>query len=483
TPEEKNINIDTLLYHAVLTNKGGTIKEWDLKEYTESDRKTGVKLLKEEISLFPLSLELKEDNDFFLNGIYQVEGNDINLSNEKKEGTIIFYLKDSINGKGVEKKLTFHGDSYTVDVEVKTEKIPSYDILLGSNFGIHQWADKNFVGFIGPISLINNRIIKETPSKISQDVIYEGKTTWTALQDKYFLAALIPKDDEGVKSIVKKVREGEFTAGVIVFPKQPVSSTQRFVLYAGPKKLSILESLNVYLEETIDFGWFIAGSWSVVRIIAKPLFAILNFFYSFTHNYGLAIILLTVSIKILFIPLTHKSYKSMKGMQEVQPVLAELQKKYKNDKPRLNKEIMELYRTHKINPLGGCLPMVLQIPVFVALFNIFYTTIELRHAPFFLWVNDLSDYDHKYVLPVVMGITMFIQQKIQPTNMDPKQAKIMLFLPVVFTFFFLNFSSGLVLYWILNNVLSITQQVVTAKYFAAGKGKTDIAEKIRKGVK
>ena len=174
----------------------------------------------------------------------------------------------------------------------------------------------------------------------------------------------------------------------------------------------------------------------------------------------------------------------MKGMQQVQPILADLQKKYKNDKPRLNKEIMELYRTHKINPLGGCLPMVLQIPVFVALFNIFYTTIELRHAPFFLWVTDLSDYDHKYVLPIIMGITMFIQQKIQPTNMDPKQAKIMLFLPLIFTFFFLNFSSGLVLYWILNNVLSITQQVVTAKYFASGSEKAMVvAEKAKKPIK
>ncbi|MBI1820203.1 MAG: membrane protein insertase YidC [Nitrospirae bacterium] len=481
-PEEKILTVDTPLYHAQLTNRGGAFKRWDLKKYTESDRTTSVKLLNEGISLFPLSLEMKEEGDLFLKGIYHVEGEDLNLASGKKEGTIIFYLKDAATGKGVQKKLTFHDDTYAVDVEIKTENIPSYEFLLGSNFGIHQWGDKSFVGFIGPTSLINNRVIKETPSKLSQEVVYEGKTTWTALQDKYFLAALIPKDEE-VKSIVKKVKEGEFTVGVKVLPKQPASNTEQFVLFAGPKKLSILESLNVYLEETIDFGWFIAGSWSVVRIIAKPLFSILNFFYSFTHNYGIAIIFLTVSIKVLFIPLTHKSYKSMKGMQEVQPILADLQKKYKNDKPRLNKEIMEIYKTRKINPLGGCLPMVLQIPVFVALFNIFYTTIELRHAPFFLWVNDLSDYDHKYVLPVLMGITMFIQQKIQPTNMDPKQAKIMLFLPLIFTFFFLNFSSGLVLYWMVNNILSITQQVVTAKYSANGKQKAGVAEKTGKAVK
>jgi YidC/Oxa1 family membrane protein insertase len=463
--DEKEIMVETDLYKAVLTNKGGGIKQWELKGYLESNRSAPVRLLQDKIGLLPLSIDVKERSEPFLNGIYSVEGGDLLLSGNKKEGTITFSLKDLQSGKAVQKKLTFHKDAYTVDLEVKTENISSYEFLLGSNFGIHQWGDKSFVGFIGPTSLVNNKVIKESPAKINQEVFYDGKIGWTALQDKYFLSALIPAD-ETVQGIVKKVKEGEFTAGNEVTPKNPTASIQKFTLFAGPKKLSILESLNVFLEETIDFGWFIAGSWAIVRIIAKPLFLFLNFFYSFTHNYGIAIILLTVSIKVLFIPLTHKSYKSMKGMQKVQPLLAELQKKYKNDKVRLNREIMELYKTHKINPLGGCLPMVLQIPVFVALFNVFYTTIELRQAPFFLWITDLSDYDHKYVLPVIMGITMFIQQKIQPTNMDPKQAKIMLILPVIFTFFFLNFSSGLVLYWILNNVLSVSQQVITARYFS-----------------
>jgi YidC/Oxa1 family membrane protein insertase len=474
--EEKEIIVDTPLYHAVLTNKGGVIKQWELKEYMESDRTTKVKLLKEGAASLPLALQVKENNDFFLNGFYQIEGRDLSLSGDKKEGTLKFSIKNPLTGQGIEKRLTFHAESYTVDIEIKTENIPSYEFLLGSNFGIHQWGDKNFVGFIGPISLINNRVVKENASKITQDVVYEGKVNWTALEDKYFLSALIPKNEAG-KGVIKKVKEGEYTAGNIITPQQPASWSQQFTLFAGPKKLSVLESQNIFLEETIDFGWFIAGSWAIVRVIARPLFSVLNFFHGFTHNYGIAIILLTVSIKTLFIPLTHKSYISMKGLQEIQPLLADLQKKYKNDKQRLNKEIMDLYRTNKINPLGGCLPMVLQIPVFVALFNIFYTTIELRQAPFFLWVTDLSEYDHKYVLPILMGITMFIQQKIQPTNMDPKQAKIMLFLPIIFTFFFLNFSSGLVLYWMVNNILSIGQQVITARYFSRGKGVPAIAEK------
>lgn len=468
--DEKEIFVETSLFKAVLTNRGGGIKQWELKSYFESDRATSVKLLQSSISLLPLSIEVGEERDLFLNGFYSVEGESLHLSGDQKEGTIIFSLRNPVTGKAVQKKLTFHRDSYTVDLEIRTENISNYAFLLGSNFGIHQWGDKSFVGFIGPTSLVNNKVIKENSAKITQDVLYEGKVSWTALQDKYFLSALIPANETD-RALVKKVKEGEFTAGSQVNLKDPAASLRKFTLFAGPKKLSVLESLNVYLEETIDFGWFIAGSWAIVRMIAKPLFIFLNFFYSFTHNYGIAIILLTVSIKILFIPLTHKSYKSMKGMQTVQPLLAEIQKKFKNDKVRLNREIMELYKTHKINPLGGCLPMVLQIPVFVALFNVFYTTIELRQAPFFLWITDLSDYDHKYVLPVIMGITMFIQQKIQPTNMDPKQAKIMLILPVIFTFFFLNFSSGLVLYWILNNILSVSQQVITARYFSGQKAK------------
>ncbi|MBI1823994.1 MAG: membrane protein insertase YidC [Nitrospirae bacterium] len=468
--DEKEVLVETSLYKAILTNRGGGIKQWELKSYFESDRTTSVKLLQSGISLLPLSIEVGEGRDLFLNGIYSVEGKNLHLSGDQKEGTITFSLRDSVTGKAIQKKLTFHKDTYTVDVEIRTENISNYAFLLGSNFGIHQWGDKSFVGFIGPTSLVNNKVIKENTAKLNQDVLYDGKVGWTALQDKYFLSALIP-GDETDRGLVKKVKEGEYTAGNQVALKEPAASLRKYTLFAGPKKLSVLESLNVYLEETIDFGWFIAGSWAIVRMIAKPLFLFLNFFYAFTHNYGIAIILLTVSIKILFIPLTHKSYKSMKGMQTVQPLLAEIQKKFKNDKVRLNREIMELYKTHKINPLGGCLPMVLQIPVFVALFNVFYTTIELRQAPFFLWITDLSDYDHKYVLPVIMGITMFIQQKIQPTNMDPKQAKIMLILPVIFTFFFLNFSSGLVLYWILNNILSVSQQVITARYFSGQKAK------------
>jgi YidC/Oxa1 family membrane protein insertase len=200
-------------------------------------------------------------------------------------------------------------------------------------------------------------------------------------------------------------------------------------------------------------------------MIAEPLFVVLKFLFAYTGNYGVAIILLTALIKTVFIPLTHKSYVSMRAMSTLQPQMQALQKKYKHDKVRLNQELMGLYKTNHVNPLGGCLPMVLQIPFFIALFNILYTTIELRQAPFMLWIIDLSEKDPSYILPVLMGATMVLQQKLQPTTMDPRQAKLMLFLPVVFTFFFLSFPSGLVLYWMVNNLLSILQSYVTMKYW------------------
>ena len=185
---------------------------------------------------------------------------------------------------------------------------------------------------------------------------------------------------------------------------------------------------------------------------------VLKFFYGFIGNYGFAVILLTVCIKLIFWPLTQKSYKSMKGMQKLQPEMKKMREKHGKDKQKLNQEMMSFYKDNKVNPLGGCLPMVIQIPVFFALYRVLLGSIELRHAPFMLWITDLSAKDPYYVTPLIMGVTMFLQQKMTPTNMDPTQAKIMLMMPVVFTFMFLNFPSGLVLYWLTNNLLTILQQ-------------------------
>jgi YidC/Oxa1 family membrane protein insertase len=328
---------------------------------------------------------------------------------------------------------------------------------LGTNFGIVEWGD-GFIGLIGSASQVDGKVEKETPDAEAER---SGSVQWAAIQDKYFLSVLIPRQGSAV--YVKK--EGEKLVSTSV--RMPVSASGSildFKLYAGPKEYDTLRALQIGLEDTIDFGWFIFGSWTVVKAVAKPIFYVLRFLNDYTHNYGVTIVLLTVAIKMLFVPLQFKSYKSMKQMQVIQPKVLALQEKFKDDRDRLNKELIKLYRDHKVNPVGGCLPMVLQMPVFVALFNILYMTIDLRQAPFMLWIRDLSVQDPYYVLPLIMGATMVIQQKITPTTMDPAQAKIMLILPVFMTFLFVNFPAGLVLYWLTNNVLTIGQQIVTDRY-------------------
>jgi YidC/Oxa1 family membrane protein insertase len=223
-------------------------------------------------------------------------------------------------------------------------------------------------------------------------------------------------------------------------------------VYLGPKHASALAPVGAHLERVVDYGWF--------SVIARPLLAFLNALYAFIGNYGIAIILLTTLVKAVFWPLSAKSFKSMQKMKDLQPKLQKLKERYGKDRERLNMEVMQLYKTHKVNPMGGCLPMLVQIPVFFALYRVLLGSIELRHAPFFLWIQDLSAKDPYYVTPLVMGVTMFLQQKMAPaTGMDEMQQKLMLYgMPAIFTFMFLNFPSGLVIYWLVNNVLSIAQQ-------------------------
>ena len=204
----------------------------------------------------------------------------------------------------------------------------------------------------------------------------------------------------------------------------------------------------------MDYGWL----GNKFAFLVKPLLSVLTFFYGVFGNYGWAIIFLTILIKIIFFPLTHKSFKSMKGLQKIQPYVKVIQERHKDDRQKMNEEMIELYKKHQVNPLGGCLPMLLQIPVFISLYHALFFSIELRGAPFMGWITDLSVADPYYVTPVMMGVTMFLQQKMTPSVGDPVQQKIMLMLPIVFTFLFVTFPAGLVIYWTINNLLTIAQQ-------------------------
>ena len=462
--EEQTIEVDTDLFRAKFTNRGGVIKSWELKRYTTTTDQGPVPVqlvyaggrFKGPLSLVTTDQAVTSDLGSVL---YQVTQDIAHLDSAHPTGHLTFRYHDAQRNMEVEKELTFHHGSYVVDIAVRTQGLTTpVDVTLGTNFGIVEWGE-GFIGLMGSASLVDDKVLKETPDGEAER---KGDVKWSAIQDKYFISVLMPQ--KAAAALAKKEGDKLVSAGVR-FPASAGGATMAMQLYAGPKEYDILKGLNAGLEDTIDFGWFVFGSWGLVKAVAKPIFYVLRFLYEFTHNYGVTIILLTMLIKLMFVPLQYKSYKSMKQMQVIQPKVLAIQNKFKDDRERLNKELIKLYKDHRVNPVGGCLPMVLQMPVFVALFNILYMTIDLRQAPFMLWIKDLSVQDPYYVLPIIMGATMVIQQKITPTTMDPMQAKIMLFLPVFMTFLFVNFPAGLVLYWLTNNTLTITQQVVTERLF------------------
>lgn len=456
--------VESDLYRVVISNIGGTIKSWTLKKYTDKnvEVKEPIELRHDIEGLAPLTLVIPGET---AKRVFQLDESTIRLSQSNPEATVRLTSIDE-TGRKIIKEIRFQHDRYLADFKVETSGYPqSYDLTLGTNFGINNWSIEAGRGKgVGAISLIDTEVFRETPKDMEEARIERrGKPKWIALQSKYFMSALIPKG-EAEETTVSVAKAGdEVISNQIRLEGRSGDRINHFSLYVGPKEYDLLTDLNVHLDESIDFGWFIFGSWLPVRMISKLIFYLLRFFYSFTHNYGLAIIFVTVLIKVAFYPITKKSLHATKAMAAVQPKVAALKKKYGKDKERMNKELINLYKTEKVNPMGGCLPMLVQIPVFISLFNILYTTIDLRQAPFFLWIQDLSEMDPYYVLPIIMGATMFLQQYTQPTTMEPSQQKIMQFLPIVYTFFFLNFPSGLVLYWLVNNILTIIQQQMIKK--------------------
>ncbi|MBF0125724.1 MAG: membrane protein insertase YidC [Magnetococcales bacterium] len=317
--------------------------------------------------------------------------------------------------------------------------------------GQQAMAVSDFQGPMGYLDSVRVQHPYEDLKKTDQRI--NAQEGWTGFSDKYFLAAIVP-DQPGIgKKFYFDFDDPTHRAGVVAGKQelQPGEQIEKKTsLFIGPKELRTLESMDLKLERSIDYGWF--------HFLAVPLVKVLLFFNDFFHNYGIAIILLTVIIKLLFFPLATKSYRSMNAMKKLAPKMEELKKLYAHDKALLQQETMKMYQENKVNPLGGCLPILVQIPVFFALYKVLLLSVEMRHAPLFLWVHDLSEMDPYYVLPLLMGVSMFVQTKMNPAPADPVQAKVMLFLPVIFTFMFLSFPAGLVMYWLVNNILSIAQQ-------------------------
>jgi YidC/Oxa1 family membrane protein insertase len=437
-----DILVETDLYRAVLSTRGAIIKYWVLKNFNPDG--TDVVLLKEPGTIPALGIILDGlDRNLPQKLIYKTSTKKLVLSESgNKEGELILEYNNS--GTLIRKKFVFHNDRYKVDLSVETVNTPPYLLAIGTDFGVHNKEQREHKG---PVLLANDDR-EEFDEDMEGTENFTEHIGWIAQEDTYFAAALIPLTPVEGATVWKEMESAE-----IALKLKPQKN--EFIFYAGPKEYDRLKQLDAGFEHIVYFGWF--------SIVAMPLFWVLKWFYGFLGNYGWAIVLLTIVTRIPFIPIMHKSQKSMKKMQKIQPMMAEIKEKYKNDAQKQQKEMMQLYKKHKVNPIGGCLPMFLQIPVFIALYNVLLNAIELRGAPFVLWITDLAVKDPYYVLPIVMGGTMVLQQKMTPTAMDPKQAKMMMFMPVVFTFMFLTFPAGLVIYWLVNNVLGIAQQFYANK--------------------
>lgn len=423
---------------------------------------------------YPLSVELpREERSRALNlAIYKPDKEKLIL--DREEGTITF-VSPSVDGLTLTKRYTFWPDSYAVGLGVtvrdKTPRLPSEGSLLlwgGREIGLPELTDLKRYGYRGPVTLLRGRptdiMVKEKyrRDETGKNVLREhkGQVLWTGLENKYFVVALIPEVEADV-AVVEKDEVGAQRVGL----KVPLrgEGPYRFRLYFGPKEEKRLKTLGVGLDRVVEYGFF----GPIARVIA----AVLSVFYGWTHNYGWAIVLLSLSIKVAFWPLTHRSFEAMQKMQGdmkgLQPELDDLKKKHGDNPRKLQKEQMELYKRKGVNPMagckGGCFPMLLQLPVFFALYVVLYSSIELRGADFLWWIKDLSSKDPYYVLPILMGVSMLVQQRLTGTGggAQQQQAQLMMWMmPILFTWIFARLPSGVVLYWFAFNMLTSFQQIL-----------------------
>jgi YidC/Oxa1 family membrane protein insertase len=456
-PAEVKINqrflAETPLLKVTFSDLGGGIDSVKLTQYKETVKEKNDKELIEDIKPFsylPRVSRTVNGETISDRTIFKPDRNGVTVKD--KPETIIF-SGTLTDGKRVRKIYTFYPDKYTIDMKVEVAATETDKAMV--DFAVISGTNENTYVFKGPFTYDGKKF--EQIENIEKNIQVNKGYTYAGLDEGFFAFIWIPAEDSGYSLTVLKA---ENNIPVLRMSMDKGMATGR--LFFGPKQTEVLKSLDVNAQKIVDFGWF--------DIIAKPLIWALNMMNKVTNNYGIDIIILTILIKIIFYPLTVKSSTSMKKMQKLQPKIMKLKEKYANDKGKLNQEMMGLYKTEGVNPMGGCLPMVIQIPVFFALYKALSGAIELRHAYFFWWINDLSSPEDLFtftvagyalpirILPLIMGITQVIQQKMTPTTADPMQEKIMLLMPIVFTFLFWSFPSGLVLYWLINNVISIAQQ-------------------------
>jgi YidC/Oxa1 family membrane protein insertase len=476
--EINTVTIHTPLYIVTISENGAKITSFLLKNYKESVGEDAAlkEMVPKEFIDGTIMQEFKQKSvPGFENAVFstRLDGNTIDVYNLPK--TITFYWT-SANGIEIEKEYHFSPNTYLIGLQynIKNRSTKNFEDALSVQLKQFIDVDKTMYGFEGASGLISGNMERIKSDDIEGNINVSGDIKWVAIETQYFLTSIVAEKPRSAQMRVELIQEKVVKNSYMENNRNFVlgdQSTYQYNIYLGPKSMKVLNEMNNELDRTVDFGIF--------DFLAKPFLWCMNFIYDYIPNYGVAIIILTIIIKILLWPLGNKSYKSMAEMKKLQPLVNDLREKYKDDKKKLNQEMMALYKTYKVNPMGGCLPMILQIPVFIAFYRMLYEAIELRHAPFFGWINDLSAPDRLFrfdfaiplmqppygipVLTLIMGATMFVQQKMSPPPGDPSQAKIMMFMPLIFTVIFVNFSSGLVLYWLVNNILSIGQQYYVQK--------------------
>ena len=385
-------------------------------------------------------------------------------------------------GVNVVKTLVFHRGSYVVDIAQEVENKTAAPIAPQGYFHVARDGkppadDQAMVSTYTGAGVYTDeskfKLVKFADmDKDKVDYPKSAHDGWIAMIQHYFVSALLPPDKVAREYYTERVAENYYRAGAKV-PMAAIApgdkATVGVRLFAGPQEQNVLPEVAPHLDLVVDYGW--------LTVIAVPLFWVLKFFHEWLGNWGLAIIALTVLIKLIFFPLSAASYKSMARMKKVTPRLTKIREMYGDDRVKMNQAMMELYKEEKINPLGGCLPIVVQIPVFIALYWVLLSSVELRQAPFFGWITDLSKQDPYYILPALMMGSMIIQTKLSPTPPDPVQAKVMMIMPFAFGVMFFFFPAGLVLYWLVNNILSIAQQWQITRMIEGGKDKPAAAKR------
>lgn len=462
----RDLTVDSPLYEAVFYTGGGPLRSFKLKKFQTGLAPDSplVNMVDERTAaVAPLGLVINSQPSWST-GQWSLDGGEQGVKlNAGQEGSL--RLVGMVDNLRVVRELTFNADSYLIKEKIRLINAGEQPRSVRVGYTVASDASNAAGGRYDSMRVAwdnDGSLSEESSGKTleSTGVQATGKIYWAGAMSTYFLAAVLPGEinDVTVKGLLQKTvyRTAVEEPESMLAPGQEKTLTVSYWL--GPKERAQLTAVSEQLAKSIDLGMF--------SIIAKGLLWLLEFFHKYVNNWGVAIILLTVVIKAVFWPLTAKSYASMEKMKKLQPMMTAIREKHKDNKELMNKEVMALYKTYGVNPASGCVPILIQLPVFFGLYQALLTSIELRHAPFItylpftdkLWLADLSAKDPFYITPIIMGLTMFLQQRMSPPATDPTQQKIMMFLPLIFTVLFLGFPAGLVIYWLVNNILSIFQQ-------------------------